>query len=179
TDLVLATRYSAAPALGKAAHHVADADGAASLQGDGSQYAPAELRLRTCMVQAAVFAGRDVSALAGSIAAGTATVQGLALDEFNYCRQWSGDDCEAVDDAVLHAGIDIDRLQRMAAIGGEETEAACDATLRGLGPDELARLFPSGSHADGRVEVSRQEGGIELASSLGEGKHAYVYASGL
>src|SRR5690606_37454213 len=45
TDLVLATRYSAAPALGKAAHHVADADGAASLQGDGSQYAPAELRL--------------------------------------------------------------------------------------------------------------------------------------
>lgn len=179
SDLVLATRYSEAQALGKAAHYVVDGSGAPRLQGDGNQYAIAELPLRACVTQAGAFTGEKVSTVAAAIASGTAPVQGLALDEFNYCRQWAGDACEAVDDLVLHIGIGIDRLQQMAAMGGDEAEAASGATLRGLGPDQFERLFPPGSYADGRVVVSRQGEGIELASSLGEGKHAYVYASEL
>lgn len=179
TDLVLATRYSDASAFGKAAHHAADANGVARLVGHGGQYTSSELRLRACIADAGVFAGKPVMALAEAIASDPAPVPGLALDEFNYCRDWQGHACDMVDDPALHAGIDMAHLQQMASMGGEEEAGVSEGTLRGFGPDELATLFTPGFYADGRVEVSRQDGGIELASSLGEGKHAYVYASEL
>ena len=174
TDLVLATRFSPATVIGKAAHYV-NGDGAASpaLAGDGVQYTAVEaLDLRSAIAAASALRctladlPRRVEDPAGSL---------LAVDEFNYCRGWGGDTCPDVDDPAMWTGIGMARLQAMAERRGDAGTGA-SKTLRGLGPAQLAALFPPGEHGDGRVRVTARPDGIGLASTLGEGRHVYVYS---
>lgn len=172
TDLVLATRFSPAVAIGKASHY-AGAGGAAVLVDDGRQYTTVDaLALRAAIVAASALPWA-LADLPERIADGAGGL--LAVDEFNYCRDWNDEACAPVDDPVLWTGIDLATLQEMAERrSAAGTRAA--TRLRGLGPEQLAQLFPPGEHANGRVQVTVAADGIGLASTLGEGRHAYVYA---
>jgi glycosyltransferase involved in cell wall biosynthesis/spore maturation protein CgeB/SAM-dependent methyltransferase len=178
TDLALATRYSMARVIGKAAHHAGDADGRTRLV-DGACYASAgALPLRAAMVDAACLDGRMLGSLVET--GGDLRIEGvdsLAIDEFNYCRHWQAADCADVDDPVLNSGIELARLQAMAEAEAEAGDGRdSGTTFVGYGAQELAALFPAGEYAGGRVRLEASEDGVGIASKLGEHNHAYVYA---
>jgi glycosyltransferase involved in cell wall biosynthesis/spore maturation protein CgeB/SAM-dependent methyltransferase len=182
TDLALATRYSGAQAIGKPAHHCGREDGGTTLHGNGTQYSRVEaLPLRASIVAASCLSGRTLDSFVGDcIDQDIVGLESLAIDEFNYCRQWTHDSCPAVDDPVLNSGIKLAQLQAMAEIGGDEDEGAgSDAMFLGFGTKELSILFQPGDYADGRVHVAVSDDGIEIASKLGDDKYTYVYADKL
>lgn len=178
TDLALATRYSTARVIGKAAHYFGTADGCTRLA-DGTSYAPSgALPLRAAMVDAACLEGHTLAAMAGTDGdLRIAGIDSLAIDEFNYCRHWQGAACPDVDDPALDTGIELARLQAMAEAEHDASEGRNSAaTFVGYGVQELAALFPAGEYASGRVRLEASDDGVEIASRLGEHNHAYIYA---
>lgn len=181
TDLALATRYSTAQVIGKAARFQSTADGTVELQGDGGQYQDAtSLPLRAAIVRSDVLGSASVAELAA--APETVAAPGLAalsIDEYNYCGGLVAESCEQVDDVRLDTGIELARLQEIAEPKDEpRARAGADVHMfTGYGPLELERLFPAGEYSEGRVRLKPGKDGIAIDSRLAENKFTYVYAN--
>ncbi|MDH5831823.1 glycosyltransferase [Luteimonas sp. M1R5S18] len=176
TDLALATRYSDADVIGKRAHYAAGTTGGPSLLEAGTQYARCDgIPPGRSIVRVSALAGRSVADVLDGC---SGTLSALAIDEFNYCSGHAADACPAADDLVVDPGIALDRLQEMAAASGERDQrAGQEPVLIGYGATQLASLFPEGEYAAGKIRLATGESGIEVASTLGAGKFAYVYAN--
>ena len=178
-DLAVAARYTDATAIGKAVHYRWTQEGAA-LQAGGRAYASGNaIPWRRAMVQASQAPVRD---LLGDARAGADTPlpDAFAIDEFNYCADGLDRAVgELVDDSDgLWTGLPLERLQGLA----EQATAADDPASRQLASPELdahslARILPVGAHADGRVQLVEEIGGLKLESRLGDDKHAYLYTT--
>lgn len=183
-DLALATRYSAAPLIGKAAHYVA-VDGRPVLRDDGRQYREnVPLPARSAMVRADTLASlalADATAVAQQV-----LDQGerLAIDEFNYCREGAllADSvlAELVDDLPgLRTGLASDSalLAPAEAIRASDravSDADEPAQLPGRSAAELAQLLAR--RAPGGVAMALEGEHLVLRSRLPAEKHVYVYA---
>ncbi len=110
TDLALATSFSRAAALVKAAFYRLE-DGVPVLIDDGQQYRPASGgSLRRALVRSEALAGRMLSELLDGDAA-IGAVETLAIDEFNYCEGGAGANIDAgVHDLALDTGMSMDEV---------------------------------------------------------------------
>src|SRR5690606_25624722 len=116
-DMQLATGYAGTAVVGKVARYTRGTGGI-SLVEDGVQYRRhnASWSLRHALASAALLGG---ARLADLVQPGfrTAPVEGLAIDEFNYCQDGAGDKdvAAAVDSALpLDEGIAMDALLQMS-----------------------------------------------------------------
>lgn len=177
TDLALATTYSDAAVICKAARFVL-APGGITLQHDGAQYRPAaRAAVRTALCRLAVLPPRALFAwLDEAEHAHLDHAPALAVDELNYCE--GGGSLPAsllrdVDDLTdLDEGVPLSRLLESAA-GVRVTEGA--AAEPQVGADKLARILRP---ARGKpVTITLEGEHLVVHSSLADETHEYVYAN--
>lgn len=182
TDIALGTLYSQADLIGKGAHYVLR-NGKAELESGDLAYRPAvRLAARSAAIRVARIASESAAAwLAALPHAELASENGLAVDEFNYCREGGagapatmGLVQEAVDDMQgLYTGIGIDELlSRAEAIppAAEQGEGA-----RMLSGAVLSTLF--GKRPSAALNMQAEGEAWRVESTLPDGKHEYLYAT--
>jgi glycosyltransferase involved in cell wall biosynthesis/spore maturation protein CgeB len=180
TDLALATRYTRASVIGKKARHQI-IDGELQLVSGDEAYSMISEGLP-------LFRGIARVESAGSASLGWLVDQGIrqnltnafAVDEFNYCENGQGSPHAArVDDIeIQRRGIALSRMHDLAAGAKAGAGEAGDAAWK---PDidsrEIASLIGAGAHAEGLVTLTLEDGNLQLASTLPQDKHVYLYSS--
>lgn len=176
-DMVLATRYSQALAIGKFTHHSWSMEAGLSLVQPDFQYREvASLPVRCAMVRVEAVADVALQAWLADLQTRTIDATGLlSIDEFNYCRNGSGKgfDPVAVDDlSGLDAGLSpealIGRAERIPPAEASVDEAPV------LDGSQLATYFKPPANRGYRLKV--QGSAWEAESTLADGKHDYLYA---
>ncbi|HDS1694497.1 TPA: glycosyltransferase [Pseudomonas putida] len=174
-DLALATRYSQAQVVGKAAHFTCNGH-TAQLQSNGLAYRPAQsLSARRSLIATEIVAGQPLRNWLKSMPSLEYThQQGLAIDPFNYCENGAAQQeaiSAKVDDLELNLGMTIDQLQaRAQAIAPlEDSHDSPEITGR-----ELAAMF--GAKHSKSLNLAVDVDNWRISSTLADGKHEYVYA---
>jgi spore maturation protein CgeB/glycosyltransferase involved in cell wall biosynthesis len=179
-DIVLASRYSAAQCIGKVAHYSVDADAIRLQHGDAAHRPANRLAARSAAAPIARFA--DMAPAAWLDALPTLeleTEHGLAIDEFNYCRDAAcHSDPHAVSRCVddipdLDIGLPIARLLEQAE--RIEPEPVADIRVAVLSGKQLSRFF--GSAPPKAISFSIENDRWRVDSTLADGKHDYLYAT--
>ncbi|WP_085705839.1 glycosyltransferase [Pseudomonas sp. B8(2017)] len=174
-DLALATRYSRAQVVGKAAHFTCQGQDA-KLQSNELAYRPAQsLRARRSLVATEIIAGQPLlNWLKGLPSLEYAHEQGLAIDPFNYCENGAAqhDKISAkVDDLDLNLGMTIDQLQARAQAIAPLKVSHDSPEITGRA---LAEIF--GVKHNKFLDLAVDVDSWRVNSKLADGKHEYVYA---
>ncbi|RCL29141.1 methyltransferase type 12 [Pseudomonas sp. AFG_SD02_1510_Pfu_092] len=174
-DLALATRYSRAQMVGKAAHFTCKGQ-EAELQANEQAYRPAQtLSARRALVATEIVAGQPLlNWLKGLPSLEYAHEQGLAIDPFNYCENGSAqqDHISAkVDDLDLNVGMSIDQLQARAQAIAPLKVSHDSPEITGR---TLAGMF--GVKHNKFLDLTVDLDNWRVSSKLADGKHEYVYA---
>jgi glycosyltransferase involved in cell wall biosynthesis/spore maturation protein CgeB len=182
-DLALATRYAAAPVVGKSAHYVWST-------AIGLRLAQPELAYRRSSAVPARCGAALLETLQMNLrefVAGlyTATLDhenALAIDPFNYCRNSSAG---GFNDALIRTISDLNGLNigiTMAELGRRAEAIAPASQLEDSQPQingtALAALFTK-APTDSRVRMTLIDGALQLDSNLSDGKHEYWYVQQL
>ncbi len=172
TDLALATRYSGADIIGKAARFVASADNVTLEPGEEYRHA-SRLPVRSSVV------GRERAKVTRAELLLDPTswhesADCLAIDRFNYCQD--GANCSdmnaVVDDLTLDLGIAFADLQHKADAATRDKQSN---GTRALDTDTLACLVGT----NGALTVTATPEGLRVESTLPDGQHQYVWGRGL
>ncbi|GLO31944.1 hypothetical protein PPUN12996_40020 [Pseudomonas putida] len=174
-DLALATRYSRAQVVGKAAHFTCQGQDT-KLQSNELAYRPAQsLRARRSLVATEIIAGQPLlNWLKGLPSLEYAHEQGLAIDPFNYCENGAAqhDKISAkVDDLDLNLGMTIDQLQARAQAIAPLKVSHDSPEITGRA---LAEIF--GVKHNKFLDLAVDVDSWRVNSKLADGKHEYVYA---
>jgi glycosyltransferase involved in cell wall biosynthesis/spore maturation protein CgeB len=179
-DIALTTTYSDAEVIGKHAQYAWDG-ATVALQAAGTAYHPAQrLALRSAAVRLARVAETNAAAWLDALeSAELDTASGLAIDEFNYCR--NGQDgadralvTATVDDLPgLDTGVPVAELLRMA----ERIPPAAEGAEKGkmISGKSLSEIFRKAPSAAVQTELDVDTWCFQ--SSLPDGKHEYLYAT--
>lgn len=179
-DLALATRYSAATAIGKAAHYELSEGNQVRLIAPDTQYrSVSQLVARSSVVRSEFVAQRLLGVWVAEIAnAELRADEMLSIDEFNYCKNaglvadatvaMTVNDLQGLDEGIHVAEI-IARAERIAP---EQVEVDNVPVLTGAA---LAEYFTPQANRGYALAVS--ENALEVSSSLADGKHEYLYAA--
>lgn len=175
-DIVLATRYSGAGVIGKAAHYASE-EGHIRLHDATSAYSPVgSLAIRASAIETSRVAAQRLQDWFNGLEDGWYREKdALAIDPYNYCRAGA---CaagapEIVDDLALDTGITIGELQARAEAIPPSRDDQNDAPI--LTGNDLEALFgPSRSKS---VRLALDGSFLEIDSSLADGTHEYVYAA--
>lgn len=182
-DLILATRYSSATAIGKQTHFVRMPDGEMIMAFRNQQYrAQRLLPVRSSLTNTSLLSGapaRDWVIRLETNQVDTGSQHGgLSIDEFNYCKNggWDLDSTQArqVNDLEhLNEGISLKELIRRAeAIQPAETTDSDEPAWAG---DHLSTLFAEPKH--GMIKLRAQQKSLCIESSLVDRKQEYLYAN--
>ncbi|MDD0977168.1 methyltransferase domain-containing protein [Pseudomonas fontis] len=175
-DLALATRYSQALLVGKAAYSTWNGK-CVELQQAEQAYRPTrQFAARRALIARQLVGEQSLNAWFKALPSLHYTHElGLAIDAFNYCENASN--CPSsevhqhVDDLQLDDGISIDQLQaRAEAIA--PLPVSHDA--RELSGRELSELF--GALGSKCIDLEVDTDSWQVRSDLGDGKHEYLYA---
>ncbi|MEE1904417.1 glycosyltransferase [Pseudomonas inefficax] len=174
-DLALATRYSLAQVVGKAAHFTCKGQDA-ELQSNELAYRPAQsLSARRSLVATEIIAGQPLlSWLKDLPSLEYANEQGLAIDPFNYCENGAAQQqniSTKVDDLDLNLGMTIDQLQARAQAIAPLKVSHDSPEITGRA---LAGMF--GVKHNKFLDLSVDVDNWRVNSKLADGKHEYVYA---
>jgi spore maturation protein CgeB/chromosome segregation ATPase/glycosyltransferase involved in cell wall biosynthesis len=178
-DIALATRYTKAELIGKAAHYVWEG-GACRLTQSNEAYRPTQnLPARAAAIKRQVIAKENV--LEWVVSLGTCRLQaqqGLAIDEFNYCEGGGAVGAamigEKVDDLPdLNTGLSIDNLLKRAEQIPPETKNHDNCPS--LSGEQLAADF--GKEPSSAIRMTIDSNGWRVDSTLPDGKHEYLYAT--
>lgn len=177
-DLAIATRYSNAQVIGKAARF-RSTDNEAELLDSEKAYRPGmQLSTRSSIIQAGLL--REEESLLPWLEQHLSTAwehPGLSVDAFNYCENGCLTNSEPtvkerVDDLNVDCGISIDSLLKAGeTIPPSEFD---ESRLPKWTATKLTQLF--GSVKSTTVNFESVLGGLTIQSSLLDGKHEYVYA---
>lgn len=181
-DMALATRFTEALIIGKAAYYQAGAEGVVQQHLDQSYRVVVELSQRTAVLAPDMQLGHARNWIEG-IETGTYTAANQqAIGAFNYCRgalsgtlAKSSEALEAmqarVDDVQFDVGIPLLELQRLA----ETTAPASNSSeeIPSFSPRELTAIFSNPGTPTTKMVLAEE--GLEVTSSLGDGKHEYLY----
>lgn len=141
-DMVLATRYTQAPVLGKAGYFVWTGQ-AAQLLAMEQAYRPAPaLAARCALARHDVLAHEPAQAwLQGLEQRLYQNADAVALDVFNYCRDGAGQQTVAlaVEDAPMSMGLDLDAL--MAQADAMTASPVISSTVPAWSATQLAEAF--------------------------------------
>jgi len=174
-DLILATRFSRAPVLGKAAHHRIGAAGVEYI--DGPTYRPVKtLAARRALLRWDTILGDRLDVWLGALPDAEIEADDmLALDPFNYCEEGAAHPLQSseiqavVDDLPDFAvGLSVSELlARAAAIPPAIEMSVTDPFISG------SDLFASIQSSANTIE-SRIEGADWIVTSrLADGEHVY------
>ena len=178
-DIVLATRYTKAEAIGKAARYSLEDSGFQLKQPDEAYHRVQGLPARAAAIRRHLIAKENVLEWIQSLGARQLQVeQAVAIDEFNYCEHGSGASSalvrEKVDDVPnLNIGISIDNLLDTAE--GIAPESDRHDNCPKLTGKQLAGDFARRPSDAIMLEVDGQ--GWLVGSTLPDGKHEYLYAT--
>lgn len=181
-DIALGTLYSQADLIGKGAHYVLR-NGQVKLDDQGFAYCPVNrLAARSAAIRTGHVAADNVIVwLAALPQAELVSDNGLAVDEFNYCRDAGGSGAntsslvqDAVDDlAGLNTGIGIDELLARAEGIAPAVEQGDSAKV--LNGAAFASLF--GKRPSAALNMQTDGNSWRAESSLQDGVHEYMYAT--
>ncbi|SMC67553.1 glycosyltransferase [Pseudomonas sp. URIL14HWK12:I5] len=174
-DLALATRYSRAQVVGKAAHFTCKGQNAELLSSEQAYRPIQTLSARRSLVATEIVAEQPLrSWLKNLPSLQYPHAQGLAIDPFNYCENGAAQHesiSAKVNDLVLNLGMTIDQLQARAQ-SIEPLKASRDAPeISGRG---LAEMF--GVAHNKFLELSVDGDNWRVYSKLADGKHEYIYS---
>lgn len=174
-DLALATRYSRADLVGKAAHFTLKGQDA-ELQSNELAYRPAQpLSARRSLVATEIIAGQPLLSWLKSLPSLVYShEQSLAIDPFNYCENGSAQHEHIgakVNDLELNLGMTIDQLLARAQSIAPMKVSHDSPEITGR---DLAEMFcvKHNKFLDLTVDVDNWR----VSSRLADGKHEYVYA---
>lgn len=171
-DLALATRYSDADVIGKAAHH----RGTGEPVDAAAAYVPvaALARRRALLRGDRLAASETLPGLLDAIGDGVWQGKALSTDPFNYCADavdFAGIGALVDDLHGLDSGLPLARIQELAeAIPA----AAASQSAGGFDVEALTGLFRGVTGKNLRVLAA--SGRFEVMSDLEDGKHEYIYA---
>jgi FkbM family methyltransferase len=179
TDLALATRYSDATIIGKAAHYVwSDSSGVTLKFAERAYRTVSTVPARAGMTRLDALPAVTLREwVRGLYTAKFDAHEALSIDEFNYCRSGFNADQAAlsiVGDIVgIRHGVSLKEiLGRAEAI---EPERQSITSTPQLNSKELADLF-SQEPANSQVSMVESDGFLRIDSTLPDGKHEYWYA---
>ncbi|UVL05234.1 methyltransferase domain-containing protein [Pseudomonas sp. B21-047] len=174
-DLALATRYSRAQVIGKAAHFTCKGQQAELLSNEQAYRPTQTLAARRSLVATEIVAAQPLRSWLKNLPSLQYThAQGLAIDPFNYCENGAAQHeavCTKVNDLELNLGMTIDQLQaRAQSIAPlQVSHDAPEITGRGL-----ADMF--GVIRNKFVDLIVDGDNWRVHSKLADGKHEYIYA---
>ncbi|WP_457787448.1 FkbM family methyltransferase [Pseudomonas sp. PL-6] len=201
-DMALATRYSAAQVIGKAAYYSADGQGAAVLNNAGSAYHTGQfLAARRAVIHPAFAQTQNAREWLQALAdLKYSVVDQLAIDSFNYCEGAGSDAASGItaqiDDVAVNQGISLADLDAMAeGIAPMQSDLEHAPWLDGaqLAHALLGEPFTwlnghglaASKDEERSVKLTRNEAIsarligplLEVDSKLPDGKHEYLYAA--
>jgi len=201
-DMALATRYSNAQVIGKAAYHSADEQGVAVLHNAESAYHAGHfLAARRAVIHPAFAQTQNAREWLQALAdLKYSVVDQLAIDSFNYCEGAGSDAASGItaqiDDVAVNQGISLADLDAMAeGIAPMQSDLEHAPWLDGaqlahaLLGEPFAWLNGHGLAAskdeERSVKLTRNEAIgarligplLEVDSKLPDGKHEYLYAA--
>ena len=174
-DLALATRYSRAQVIGKAAHFTCKGQQAELLSNEQAYRPTQTLAARRSLVATEIVAAQPLRSWLKNLQSLQYThAQGLAIDPFNYCENAAAQHeavSTKVNDLELNLGMTIDQLQaRAQSIAPlQVSHDAPEITGRGL-----ADMF--GVIRNKFVDLIVDGDNWRVHSKLADGKHEYIYA---
>jgi glycosyltransferase involved in cell wall biosynthesis/SAM-dependent methyltransferase len=177
TDMMLATAYSDADVIGKAAYYLQSGE-ELQLQGEGQSYRYVDqLPARAAILKVKGRNAEDIANLVASLE--TADVRGsrcLSIDEFNYCRAADSRTELAVVDDIEIASTGA-RLEDVLRTGEAMSAAPLRSASNGKSLDgkDLAALFGEGTR--GGVTIKAMDDGIALTSKVkrDDKRHLWAY----
>ena len=178
-DIALATRYTQADLIGKAARYIWES-GRFHLKHLDEAYHPVpRLPARAAAIRLQAIAQENILEWVQSLGSRQLQVDhGLAIDEFNYCERGGAASLTQVRAKVddlpgLNTGTSIDDLlERAERIAPEST---CHDDCPRLTGKQLAKDF-SKKPSD-TITLSVEGQGWRVGSTLPDGKHEYLYAT--
>lgn len=174
-DLALATRYSNAQVIGKAAHFTCKGQDA-ELLGNEQAYRPTQaLSARRSLVATEIVATQPLRSWLKNLPSLQYThANGVAIDPFNYCENGAAQHASIstkVNDLELNLGMTIDQLQARAQ-SIAPLQASHDAPE--ITGRSLAEMF--GVVRNKFVDLVVDGDNWRVHSKLADGKHEYIYA---
>ncbi|MBC9821933.1 glycosyltransferase [Terrabacter sp. MAHUQ-38] len=167
TDATLALGWSSLPAAGKGRHFAATTQGPMLSSDTGSFTSHPTLPARASVIRLSAlpsyFSAQRIDAI---------TMEGLAIDPFNYCRGGAALPVERMADVLdleLDRGHGLDDMRRHAALATVDV----DDNL-GIAVSELLDGLEGRS---GEIRVDTTGPLPTIISTLAPGKHRYVYSS--
>lgn len=176
-DIALSTKYSKAKAIGKAKHFDASS-GEAILQDKGATYKDNVVLSNRCCAISGSFNQHVLLDVLGD----SFNVKGLSIDSFNYCKSVAilKSKKEAfskmkvrVNDGDFDEGMSLSALEQLA----ESIQPTKDSVEKkqAYSAKQLFSFLPPKLSSSSSVVLS--ENGIEVTSTLEDGKHEYIYFS--
>jgi len=113
-DFVLALKFSDQPVISKATYFFYR-DNCIRCSEEGQPYQSLETsQLRKSLINARCFSIEDLKNFTQNIEEGTVLTQGISIDEFNYCMNFTGYECKVVDDLDLaNQGISMNAMEEI------------------------------------------------------------------
>jgi glycosyltransferase involved in cell wall biosynthesis len=178
-DIALATQYTQAELIGKAARYTWEGGRFQLKQPDEAYHQVQSLPARAAAIRRQTIARENVLKWVQSL--GTRRLQadhGLAIDEFNYCEQGAAADASQVTEKVddlpgLNTGISIDSLLERAERIPPENNPNDDCPR--LTGQQLAGDF--GKSPSGAISLVVDAEYWQVGSTLPDGQHEYLYAT--
>ena len=178
-DIAIASQYSVADLIGKAAFFQANGSKIALLHKDASYRPIQELPARQAALKInnSILVEAVTSWLNKLDNRQLKSEYGLAIDPYNYCRSAQNKAVKTIKERVddfefINKGLSIDYLQSLAeSIPPAENTAEEEM----LDPMQLTELL---SHCKSKdIDLAATESALTLISRLDDGKHEYLYAA--
>jgi spore maturation protein CgeB/glycosyltransferase involved in cell wall biosynthesis len=176
-DLAIASRYSNAQIIGKAARYQWEKGGIQQIEVEQA-YRPAKKLSQRCSIVRADAVARNLLLLdlLEHIKDESWGQLGLSIDPFNYCQNGHRAPeldkvANRVEDQPVDTGLGIDELlltaEQIAPDKFDETH------IPRWDPKRLQQLVSSGKH----IQITTEVAGLLIRSTLPDDKHEYLYAS--
>jgi len=176
-DIALSTKYSKAKAIGKTKHFDASS-GEAILQDKGANYKDNVVLFNRCCAISSSFNQHVLLTVLGD----SFNVKGLSIDSFNYCKSVANLKSKKegfskmkvrVNDGDFDEGMSLPALEQLA----ESIQPTKDSVEKkqAYSAKQLFSFLPPKLSSSSSVVLS--ENGIEVTSTLEDGKHEYIYFS--
>ncbi|WP_432772989.1 glycosyltransferase [Francisella salimarina] len=179
-DLILANKYSNAPAFGKSSYY-SYVDGGCKLINSGCEYKHVDqINLNSSIIRV----GNVNKDLIKSYFKGNLTLNipnALSLDKFNYCHNGVAADSESlskyIDDLdVADIGVKFrGELEDLSsALKPKAPRELSDEDLPKISSNDLFKLIPQPKSS--KVQLSMVGNRLKIVTKLGVGNHTYLYA---
>lgn len=175
-DLVLATRYSVSPIIGKFTKYLHDVRGQIILLEEGKQYQQVDsISARAGIIKSTLLVEDNLFEWANSIPTTELNQEEcLAIDEFNYCKNGGyledGTLTIVNDLENINLGNDLKSIYKAAENINIKREIT---SYRRFEISNFLKKFIAGGH--GNIDLKEDKQSIKIISNLAEKKHVYTY----